>query len=33
MLAHCEEELAQRAKIVSETMATVQLPPFAQVYW
>ena len=32
MLAHCEQELAQRAKIVSETMATVQLPPFAQVF-
>ena len=31
MLAHCEQELAQRAKIVSETRATVQLPPFAQV--
>ncbi len=31
MLAHCEQELAQRARIVSETRATVQLPPFAQV--
>ncbi|KAL3148925.1 hypothetical protein ABBQ32_001791 [Trebouxia sp. C0010 RCD-2024] len=31
MLAHCEQELAQRAKIVSETRATVQLPPFAEV--
>ncbi|KAL0054672.1 hypothetical protein WJX82_000828 [Trebouxia sp. C0006] len=30
MLAHCEQELAQRARIVSETRATVQLPPFAQ---
>ena len=31
MLAHCEQELAQRARLVSETRATVQLPPFAQV--
>ena len=31
MLAHCEQELAQRARIVSETRATVRLPPFAQV--
>lgn len=31
MLAHCEQELAQRARLVSETRATIQLPPFAQV--
>ena len=31
MLAHCEQELAHRARIVNATRATVQLPPFAQV--
>ena len=31
MLAHCEQELAQRARIVSETQAQICLPPFAQV--
>ena len=31
MLAHCEQELAQRANIVGASKATVQLPPFHQV--
>lgn len=31
MLSHCELELAQRAKIVSETQAQISLPPFSQV--
>lgn len=31
MLSHCEHELAQRARIVSETQAQICLPPFSQV--